>query len=200
MKWLWPGWLVCVISAGLLGYMAFVEVPAISALLGGMALPDAVPLGYGEDAARALYAAFEADFNLAAVEGRQSASAAYSAMHARSDLVLPPLLAASLAFCAYASVYLARGPGDPSRLTKVGLGLVMALAFVYLSCDFIENAVADAMYGPAAMKAGFNAQYVFVLQVLTRGKYLMLLIAALLIIALWIGRLKRGPPPSTTEA
>ena len=188
MKWLWLGWLVCVITAALLGYMALVEAPAISDRLGGLALPDAVPLGYGDEAARALHAAFLGDFTRATPEGRQTASAAYVAMHARSDLVFPPLLAASLAFLAFASVYAGGRQVDPSRLVSVGIGLVLALAFTYLACDFLENAVADAMYGPEAMAARFNGSLVFVLQVLTRGKYLTLVLAALIIIALWIAR------------
>ncbi|MBU4529165.1 MAG: hypothetical protein KUA43_17975 [Hoeflea sp.] len=199
MKWLWLGWLVCVITAALLGYMVLVEAPAVSAMLGGMALPDAVPLGYGEEAARSLYAAFQADFTLAAAEGRQSASAAYVAMHARSDLVFPPLLAASLAFLAFASVYAGRTQASPSRQVSVGVGLVMALAFTYLACDFLENAVADAMYGPQAMAAGFNGPIVFVLQVLTRGKYLTLVLAGLIIVALWVARWKGPRQPAAPE-
>ena len=200
MKWFWLGWLVCVITAGLFGYMALVEAPAISAMLGGMALPDAVVLGHGEDGARALHAAFQADFTRAAAEGRQSASAAYLAMHARSDLVFPPLLAASLGFLAFASVYFSRKPPEPERLVSIGIGLVLALAFTYLACDFLENAVADAMYGPVAMTAGFNTSLVFVLQVLTRGKYLTLAIAAVLIIALWVARWKRSRRPASPGA
>jgi len=199
MKWLWLGWLVCVITAALLGYMALVEAPAISEKLGGMALPDAVPLGYGEEAARSLFAAFQADFTLAAAEGRQSASVAYLAMHARSDLVFPPLLAASLAFLAFASVYAGRTQASPSRQVSVGVGLVMALAFTYLACDFLENAVADAMYGPQAMAAGFNESFVFVLQVLTRGKYLTLVLAGLIIVALWVARWKGPRQPAAPE-
>ena len=68
----------------------------------------------------------------------------------------------------------------------------MALAFTYLACDFLENAVADAMFGPQAMAAGFNESFVFVLQVLTRGKFLTLALAGLIIIALWVARWK-GP-------
>ena len=153
MKWFWTGWLLCLITAGLFGYMAVIEVPAISAMLGGMALPDAMPLGYDEQGARALYEAFAADFTAAQAEGRRSAS---------------------------------------SRLVSIGLGLVLAAAFVYLICDFIENAVADAMYGPTAMKAGFNDQLAFALKVLTIGKYSILAVAFGLIAALWIARWKRG--------
>ena len=65
MKRLWPGWLLCVLTAGLFAYMFFVDVPAISAMLGGMALPDAVVLGYGNAEARAMYDAFAADFTAA---------------------------------------------------------------------------------------------------------------------------------------
>lgn len=192
MKWFWTGWLLCLITAGLFGYMAVIEVPAISAMLGGMVLPDAMPLGYDEQGARALYEAFAADFTAAQAEGRRSASAAYLAMHAMSDLLLPPLLAASLAFCAFASIYTGRRQAETSRLVSIGLGLVLAAAFVYLICDFIENAVADAMYGPTAMKAGFNDQLAFALKVLTIGKYSILAVAFGLIAALWIARWKRG--------
>tara|TARA_R110002020_G_scaffold96186_25_gene230635 strand:- start:3887 stop:4507 length:621 start_codon:yes stop_codon:yes gene_type:complete len=197
MKWFWTGWLVCALAAGLFGYMALVEAPAISAMLGGMALPDAAPLGYGEDQARALHAAFAADFAAAEAGGRQSASAAYVALHAGFDLAVPPLLAASLGFLAFASAYAGRPQASPPRLVSIGIGLVLALAFTYLACDFLENAVADAMYGPQAMQAGFNESFVFVLQVLTRGKYLTLLIAGVLIVALWIARWtgKRGAAP-----
>ena len=196
MKWFWLGWVVCAIAAALFGYMALVEAPAISAMLGGLALPDAVLLGYGEDGARALHAAFQADFARAAAEGRQSASAAYVAMHARSDLVFPPLLAASLGFLAFASVYAGRRLAEPSRGISIGIGLVLALAFTNLACDFLENAVADAIYGPQAMTAGFKGSLVFVLQVLTRGKYITLTIAAVLIIALWVARWKRPRQPA----
>ena len=196
MKWFWLGWVVCVLTAGLFGYMALVEAPAISAMLGGLALPDAVPLGYGEDAAGALHTVFQADFIRAGAEGRQSASAAYVAMHARSDLVFPPLLAASLGFLAFASVYFGRRQSEPARLVSIGIGLVLALAFTYLACDFLENAVADAIYGPQAMTAGLNGSLVFVLQVLTRGKYITLAIAAVLIIALWVARWKRSRQPA----
>ncbi|MBC7280205.1 hypothetical protein [Hoeflea sp.] len=199
MKWLWLGWLVCVITAGLLGYMALVETPALSALLGGMTVPDAKPLGHDEEATRALYAAFQADAARAGAEGRQSASAAYVAMHARSDLVFPPLLAASLGFLAFASVYAGRRLAEPSRAVSIGIGLVLALAFTYLACDFLENAVADAMYGPEAMTAGFNTSLVFVLQVLTRGKYITLALAAVLIVALWVGRWKGPRQPAAPD-
>lgn len=188
MKWLWTGWLVCALAAGLFGYMAFVEAPAISALLGGLALPDSTPLGYGDDQARALYKAFAAEFAAAENAGRQSGAAAYVALHAGFDLAVPPLLAASLAFLAFASAYAGRPQARPKRPVSIGIGLVLALAFTYLACDFLENAVADAMYGPQAMKAGFNESFVFVLQVLTRGKYLTFALAALLILALWIVR------------
>ena len=191
MKWFWLGWLLCVVAVGLLGYMALVEAPAISAMLGGLALPDAAPLGYDEDQARALYAAFAADFAAAEATGRQSASAAYVALHAGFDLAVPPLLAASLGFLAFASAYAGRPQASPPRLVSIGIGLVLALAFTYLACDFIENAVADAIFGPDALKAGFNGQLAFVLKVLTIGKYATIVMALVLIVALWIGRWRR---------
>jgi len=192
MKRLWPGWLLCVLTAGLFAYMFFVDVPAISAMLGGIALPDAVVLGYGDAEARALYDAFAADFTAAGTQGRQSASAAYLAMHARVDLLLPPLLAMSLAFCGFASLHAGQNKTQTPRAISVGVGLVMALAFTYLACDFIENAVADAMFGPQALTSGFNGQLVIVLKVLTMGKFATLFMAVGLIAALWIARFNRA--------
>ena len=188
MKWLWPGWLLCAITAGLFFYVTVYQTPEITGLLGGMRLPDAVPLGYDETAARSLFAAFQADDAAARVEGRQSASAAYVAMHAGYDLIFPPLLAVSLGFCAFAALYARSKQVEIPRLAGVGLGLVLALAFAYLGCDFVENAVADTIFGPKALQLEFNQQMVFVLQVLTRGKYLSLVIAVVLIIALWLWR------------
>ncbi|AKI01757.1 hypothetical protein IMCC20628_03063 [Hoeflea sp. IMCC20628] len=191
MKRLWPGWLLCLVTAGLFAYMALVESAAISALLGGWQLPDGVPLGYDADAARALFDVFVADFSAAQVEGRQSASEAYLALHAGFDLLFPPLLAMSIAFCAFAATYSRQDQAETPRLAKVGLGLALALAFAYLGFDFFENAVADTIYGPKAIMLAFNEQMVFVLQVLTRGKYLSLIVAIVLIVALWIARRKR---------
>lgn len=192
MKRLWPGWLLCLVTAALFAYMVAVEAPAISVLLGGMQLPDAVPLGYDEKSAGALFAAFAADLAAAKEQGRQSASEAYLALHARSDLAFPPLLAASLVFCAFASVFAGQKQVEMSRLVSVGLGLVLALAFTYLACDFVENAVADAIFKPEALKIAFNGQLAFVLRVLTMGKYATLVMAFGLIAALWIGRCKRA--------
>lgn len=186
MKRLWPGWLLCVLTAGLFTYMAFVETPAISALLGGLKLPEAVPLGYGEDAARALFAAFAADLAAAKEQGRQSASEAYLALHAGYDLVFPAMLAASLGFCAYAALCLRPEHTVTPRHVSVGLGLVFALAFAYLGCDFVENAVADAMFGPKALGLAFNEQFVFVLRVLTIGKFATAALAFMLIAGLGI--------------
>ncbi|MCY0093878.1 hypothetical protein [Hoeflea ulvae] len=191
MKRLWPGWLLCLVTAGLFAYMALVESAAISALLSGWQLPDGVPLGYDADAARALFDAFSAEFARAQAEGRQSASEAYLALHAGVDLLFPPLLAMSIAFSAFAATYSRRDQTETPRLAKVGLGLALALAFAYLGFDFFENAVADTIYGPKAITLAFNAEMVFVLQVLTRGKYLSLVIVAVLIVALWIARRRR---------
>lgn len=186
MKRLWPGWLLCVLTAGLLAYMAFIETPAISALLGGLKLPDAAPLGYDEDAGRALFAAFAADLKLAREQGLQSASEAYVALHAGYDLIFPPMLAASLGFCAYAALYLRPENTQTPRHVRIGLGLVLALAFAYLGCDFVENAVADAMFGPKALGLAFNDQFVFVLRVLTIGKFTTAALAFVLIAGLGI--------------
>ncbi|MFH1518177.1 MAG: hypothetical protein ABIH17_09910 [Pseudomonadota bacterium] len=196
MKRLWPGWLLCLVTAGLIAYVTLIEVPAISALLGGLKLPDQVPLGYDEAGARALYAAFAADLAAAQEHGRQSAAAAYQALHAGSDLIFPPLLTASLGFCAFAALYARGKHAETPLLVRVGLGLVLALAFAYLGCDFVENAVADAMFGPNALRVAFNEQFVFVLRVLTISKFTSVAIAFGLIAALWIScwRSKREQP------
>jgi hypothetical protein len=51
-----------------------------------------------------------------------------------------------------------------------------------------ENAVADAMFGPEALASEFNQDSVFVLRVLTTGKYVAVSLAFALIIALWTWR------------
>lgn len=193
MKRLWPGWLLCCLTAALFTYAAAIESPGISALLGGLHLPDVVVVGYNTDAARALFDAFKADLATAEAQGRQSASAAYVSMHAGSDLLLPPMLAASLAFLAFAGLGL---PGDrtrSSRLSRIGVGMVFALAFAYLGCDYVENAVADAMFGPPALAYGFNGDLAPVLRGLTIGKFSSLAFAVALISALWIRRLRKRP-------
>lgn len=194
MRRLWPGWLLCIATAGLFGYMALVEAPAISARLGGLKLPDVVPLGLGIDAARELFAAFKADLEAAEAAGRESASAAYLALHAGSDLVFPPMLAISLGFCAFAALAGRAAGKAPPRAASVAVGLVMALAFTYLGYDFVENAVADAVFGPAALARPFNEEMAFVLKVLTRGKYLSLAVAFVLIAAVWIWRWRSRSP------
>ena len=188
MKRLWPGWLQCVLTAGLFSYMFCVAGPAISVLLGGMKLPDQLLLGYDAEGARALFAAFVSDHAAAQAVGRTSASEAYVALHAVYDLALPPLLAASVGFCAFAALYRPAQTNQTPRMVGVGFGLVLALAFTYLACDFIENAVADAMFGPKALKLAFNEDFVFVLQVLTRGKFASLGLAFGLTAALWVWR------------
>lgn len=77
-------------------------------------------------------------------------------------------------------------------MAAVGFGLVLALAFTCLACDFIENAVADAMFGPKALALDFNAGLVFVLRVLTTSKYVTLALALVLICALWVWRAMSG--------
>ncbi|KJS20339.1 MAG: hypothetical protein VR78_01715 [Hoeflea sp. BRH_c9] len=186
MKRLWPGRLLCALTAGLFVYMAAVEVPAISALLGGMKLPDQLPLGYNEAGARALHTAFSNDLAVAQEQERQSAASAYQALHAGSDLIFPPLLTASLGFCAFAALYARGKHAETPLMVRVGLGLVLALAFTYLGCDFVENAVADAIFGPNALRVAFNEQLVFVLRVLTISKFTSVAIAFGLIAALWI--------------
>ena len=155
------------VTAGLFVYMSCYQVPGISKFIGGMKIPDELPFGYGLDGARALFEAFKADHAAAQVAGRTSASEAYVSLHAGSDLVFPPLLAASLAFCGFAALFRPSLPGQTSRMAAIGFGLVLALAFTHLACDFIENAVADAMFGPKALALEFNAGFVFVLRVLT---------------------------------
>ena len=192
MKRLWPGWLLCMVTAGLFAYMSCYQVPDISKFIGGMKIPDELPFGYGLDGARALFEAFKADHAAAQVAGRTSASEAYVSLHAGSDLVFPPLLAASLAFCGFAALFRPSLPGQTPRMAAVGFGLVLALAFTHLACDFIENAVADAMFGPKALALEFNAGFVFVLRVLTTGKYVTLALALVLIAALWVWRVMSG--------
>ncbi|WP_299866804.1 hypothetical protein [uncultured Hoeflea sp.] len=188
MKRLWPGWLLCGLTAALFIYMAAFEAREIQTMLGGMLLPDSVPLGYDVEGARDLFAAFKAELADAEKANRQSASAAYVSMHAGSDLLFPPMLAASLAFLAAAALNARRHLGGSPRLARIGLGLVFALAFAYLGCDYVENAVADALLGPLALEHGFNAEFVPVLRGLTAGKYLTVLAAFLIIAALWIWR------------
>lgn len=196
MRRLWPGWLLCSLTAVLFVYMAAFEGPAISQLLGGMRLPDAVPLGYDVDGARTLFAAFSSDLAAAEAENRQSASAAYVSMHAGSDLLFPPMLAASLAFLAAAALNARQLAVAAPRLARIGLGLVFALAFAYLGSDYVENAVADALFGPPALAYGFNADFVPVLRGLTASKYLAVLAAGSIIAALWFWRWRnrRGAP------
>ncbi|MCO6410521.1 hypothetical protein [Hoeflea alexandrii] len=189
MRRLWPGWLLCMITAGLFAYVAFIQVPPINALLADMRIPDQLPFGYDLEGARTVFAAFRSDHAIAQATGRTSASEAYVSLHASYDLVFPPLLTASLAFCGFAALFRPSRPGQAPRLAAVGFGLVLALAFTYLACDFIENAVADAMFGPKALALEFNQSFVFVLRVLTTGKYVTLSLAFALIIALWTWRL-----------
>jgi hypothetical protein len=192
MKRLWPGWLLCALTAILLVYMAGFEAPGISREINHMKLPDAVVFGYDLNGAQALHAAFKAQLAAAEAEGKQSASAAYLSMHQGSDLLFPPMLAASLAFLAFAGLRASNDELGPPRLARIGLGVVFALAFAYLGCDYVENAVADAMFGPPSLKLDLNADLVPVLRGLTAGKYLTIAIAFILIAALWIGRWKRG--------
>lgn len=192
MKRLWPGWLLCALSAVLFAYMAAFEVPAISAGINDMKLPDAAIFGYDLEGARALHAAFAADLAEAEVEGRQSASAAYLSMHAGSDLLFPPMLAASLAFLAFAGLNARDHESPPPRGARIMLGLAFAVAFTYLGFDYVENAVADAMFGPPSLQLPLNADLVPVLRVLTIGKYVCIALAASLILTLWIGRWRRS--------
>lgn len=189
MMRLWPGWLLCMLTAGLFAYVAFIHVPPINALLGGMRIPDQVPFGYDLEGARTVFAAFRSDHAAAQATGRTSASDAYVSLHAGHDLVFPPLLTASLVFCGFAALFRPSRPGQVRRLAAVGFGLVLALAFTYLGCDLTENAVADAMFGPKALSSEFNQASVFVLRVLTTGKYVTLSLAFALIIVLWTWRL-----------
>ncbi|MDF1606819.1 hypothetical protein PZ897_01375 [Hoeflea sp. YIM 152468] len=195
MRWLWLGVLLCAVTAGLYIYVFTVEAPAITALVDGMKLPDAVLFGYDVGQARTLFDAFVSDHRAAQLEGRQSASEAYLALHAGLDLVLPPLLAASIGFCAFAALF---GRAESNRLPRaigIAFALTLVSAFTFLGCDFIENSVADAMFAPKALALSFNDQLVFVLQVLTRGKYASLLVASGLIATLWVWRWASKPAP-----
>lgn len=188
MTRLWPGWLLCVLTAGLFAWIFLIEVPAVTALIDGLKLPDQLLLGYDKEGARALFAAFKSDHALAQTAGRASASEAYMALHAGFDLVLPPLLAGSIGFCAFAALFRPAQSAQIPPAIGIGFGLVLALAFTYLASDFIENSVADAMFGPQALNLAFNESFVFVLQVLTRSKFASLVLAFSLISALWVWR------------
>ena len=190
MKRLWPGWLLCVLTAGLFAWIFFIEVPAVTGLIGGLKLPDQLVLGYDTEGARALFAAFKSDHAAAQAAGRTSASEAYVALHAGFDLVLPPLLAGSIGFCAFAALFRPAQPAQMPPVIGIGFGLVLVLAFTYLASDFLENSVADAMFGPQALNLAFNESFVFVLQVLTRSKFASLALAFGLITALWLWRWK----------
>jgi hypothetical protein len=140
------------------------------------------------------------DHAAAQATGRTSASEAYVSLHASYDLLFPPLLTASLAFCGFAALFRPSRPGQSPRLAAVGFGLVLVLAFTYLACDLTENAVADAMFGPEALASEFNQDSVFVLRVLTTGKYVTVSLAFALIIALWTWRwmaARRGEPTAS---
>ncbi|MEQ8305282.1 MAG: hypothetical protein RIA09_01880 [Hoeflea sp.] len=194
MKWVWPGWLLCGLTLFLLVYMAAFEAPGISAKIGDMRLPDAVFTGYDLDDARRLHAAFTAELAEAQTQGRQSASAAYVSMHAGSDLLFPPMMAASVVFLAFAGLN-ARDRNSVAPLSvKITLGIAFAVAFIYLGFDYVENAVADALFGPPSLTLPLNTDLVPVLKVLTIGKYLALAVAAVLILTLWVGALwtRRG--------
>lgn len=191
MKRLWPGWLLCGLTAILFVYMAAVEAPGISREINNMDLPDVVVLGYDLEGARALHAAFKGQQAVAIADGEKSASAAYLSMHQGSDLLFPPMLAASLAFLGFAGLKTSSDEAGAPRLVRNGFRLLCAVALAYLGFDYVENAVADTMFGPAALDSDLNAELVPVLRGLTIGKYLTLAVAAVLIAALWIGRRKR---------
>jgi len=67
---------------------------------------------------------------------------------------------------------------------------VLALSFTYLVSDVIENHIADAMFGPEALKLAFNQDLVFVLQALTRSKFASLALAFVFAAALCVWRWK----------
>lgn len=170
MKRLWPGCLLCALAAILFVYMAAIEAPGISAQIGGMELPDAVVTGYDLDGALALHTAFKLQQAEAEASGEQSASAAYISMHQGSDLLFPPMLAASLMFLAFAGLR-DTNLDVPPRLARIGLGTTFAVAAAYQGFDYAENAVADAMFGPSSIRTDLNAELVPVLRGLTFGKY-----------------------------
>ena len=124
MKRLWPGWLFCALTAGLFVWIFLVEVTAVTGLIDGMKLPDQLPLGYDSEGARALFAAFMSDHAAAQVAGRISASEAYLALHAGFDLALPPLMAGSIGFLAFAALFrlspVRRGPARCWRWLRAG--------------------------------------------------------------------------------
>jgi len=191
MKWLWPGWLLCALTAGLFAYMGAVQGPEFAASVGKMKTPDAMFLtGYDLSGARELFSRLVEEFSAERDDGQRSASEFYVAIHASTDLLFPPMMALSLVFLGFAALHSRRAEGQIPRLVGVGLGVVLALAFAYLVSDFIENAVADAMFGPEALKAGLNEPMVFVLRVLTASKFLTGLCALSIIAMLWVWRWK----------
>lgn len=191
MKRLWPGWLLCGLTAILFVHMAVVEAPGISREINNMDLPDVVVLGYDLEGAQALHAAFKRQQAEAIADGEKSTSAAYLSMHQGSDLLFPPMLAASLVFLGFAGLKTSSGEATPPRLARIGFRLVFAVALGYLGFDYVENAVADTMFGPVALEFALNTELVPVLRWLTIGKYLTIAIASILIAAIWIGRGKR---------
>lgn len=203
MKRLWPGWLLCALTAGLFLWIYLVAVPPVTALTDGMKLPDQLLLGYDEEGARALFSAMVSDHTAAQAAGRASASEAYVALHAGFDLVLPPLLAGSIGFLAFSALFRPAQSAPAAQVPPVvgvGFGLALALAFTYLASDFIENSVADAMFGPQALNLAFNEDFVFVLQVLTRSKFASLGLAFGLIAALWMWRWRSARGAGASEA
>lgn len=189
-KWLWTGWILCALTLSLFVYMAAFEAPAISVLIDGMRLPDALLLGYDAEGARTLQQAFASDLAEAKTAGRQSASTAYVSLHAGSDLLFPPMLAISMVFVAFTALRSGASQKETPRWAPIVLGLVMVLAFVYLGSDFVENAMTDAMFGPQAVNSALNDQWVFALRVVTAGKFLSVAVAIVLIAALWLTRLR----------
>ncbi|WP_143439060.1 hypothetical protein [Hoeflea halophila] len=167
--------------------VCFVEIPPVTALIGGMKLPDQMLFGYDQEGARALFAAFMADQTAADLQGRASASQAYLKLHAGCDPTLPPLLAASLVFWAFVAWKKPVRAGRVQHIASVGFGLAMALALTYLISDLIENHIADTIFGPDALKQAFNKDLALGLQVLTGIKFASLALAIALIAALWFG-------------
>ncbi|PWW01557.1 hypothetical protein DFR52_102220 [Hoeflea marina] len=174
---LWPGWLLCAATAGLLGYMLGFEGQAISAMI-GLPLPDAAFWPQQPGSVSAWREAF-----LAAPQ----APPRYLALHAGPDRLLPPLLTLSLGFLGFAAL---AGRARPLMAVIAG-ALSTAAAFPYMLFDLRENAAADALFSPRALAGPLDPMLAAALPGLTLAKFLTLYAALLVVTALWIWRLRQ---------
>lgn len=169
---LWPGWLLCMATAGLFLYMSFHDVAAVSAAI-GMDTPDVRFSPYNVVDVLAVRDAFI---------GQPAALERYLAMLAGPDQFLPPMLAASIAFLGFASMY------HPGKVRRAPIGAIFAgiAALPYMLFDLAENAAAIAFYSPQALALPADLELAAELPGMTFAKNLTLLAASLLIVVLWI--------------